>query len=104
MKLIKYILAVAIFFVIIAAEGCEFEVVEKIYPNPVTSELNVDLVDEFLEDPFEIKYQIVGINGNIYQIGVFTERTNTISCYDLPKGSYILSLPDYGMTKTFIKQ
>ena len=86
-------------------DGCEeVLLIKNIYPNPVKTELHVELQTEFLEDFFEVNYTIVSMNGQVVGTGKFENELNSINCSELQPGYYIIQVPEYGESTKFIKK
>ena len=69
----------------------------KIYPNPVTNELQIDNVTQ------QTNYYLLSILGTTIQQGVLKARSNTISLMELPIGIYLLEMIDEHGNKTVKK-
>ncbi len=69
----------------------------SIYPNPATSELNINGVSAVTN------YAILNITGTIEQSGTLKEDNNSISVKSLTNGIHILKLIDYEGRKTVKK-
>jgi hypothetical protein len=65
----------------------EFDMLSKVYPNPVTSELNVDL-----QQKADVKYMVSDILGKPITNGEFHDTTNKLDISNLPNGVYVLTL------------
>jgi len=70
----------------------------KLFPNPVTSDLSVSIIDAERE---ELPYSIIGVDGRIIKTGFITEVTTVINTSDLDSGLYYLSLK--GRSQSFVK-
>jgi Secretion system C-terminal sorting domain len=101
----KAILSIIIAFMLMSADGCEeFKLIKNIYPNPVQTELNVELETTYLDDYFQIEYEIVNMNGQSIKNGKFENETNSINCSELQPGQYILRILELGESNIFIKK
>ena len=93
------------FLLMSAEDGCEeMLLIKKTYPNPVQSELHVELAPTLFEEVFEIDYQVVNMSGQTVSVGQFTDENGTINCSELTPGYYIIQLPTYGESSKFIKK
>ncbi len=105
MKLKTIYLLIIAFFLISAEDGCEeVLLIKNIYPNPVATELHVELQTEFLEDFFEIDFQVVNMSGQVIKSGKFDNEINSINCSELQPGYYVIQIPAYGESTKFIKK
>lgn len=68
-----------------------------IYPNPATSEININNITE------GTNYALLNISGIIEQQGILKKGNNTISIQYLPPGIYLLELTDNEGQKTIKK-
>ncbi len=100
---IIYLLIIAFFLT--SADGCEeVLLIKKTYPNPVATELHVELETEFLEDFFEIDFKVINMNGQVVKTGKFENEVNSINCSELEPGYYVIQLPELGESSKFIKK
>jgi len=97
-----FFLAIALF--LISADGCETTAINKLYPNPVDNELHVELNTEFLQEPFEVDYQVTNMSGQIVQSGLLESNENSINCSELTPGYYVITLVNYGKSARFVKK
>jgi len=65
----------------------EFDMLSKVYPNPATSELNIDL-----QQKTDVKYMLSDILGKPITNGEFHDTTNKLDISNLPNGVYVLTL------------
>jgi hypothetical protein len=65
----------------------DYEFLDKVYPNPATDELNVEL-----QEQADVTYYISDITGKSLTKGEFKEVDNKIDVSKLPAGIYVLTL------------
>ncbi len=63
----------------------------SIYPNPVTSVLNLDITSD---SPVLCRYQIINSAGSVLQSGKLNAGTNLIHFDNYPEGAYLLQIQD----------
>ncbi len=69
-----------------AIDTDEFELISKVYPNPATDEVNVDL-----QNKRKVIYKLSDMHGKAIRNGEFTDINNKIDLGDLPSGIYIIT-------------
>lgn len=65
----------------------EYEIFQKVYPNPAHDIIHVDL-----QKTGEYSFLLTDLNGRIISQGKMPEKTNTIDITKLPLGMYILTV------------
>ena len=65
----------------------EFEYYSKVYPNPTTDFINIEL-----QQKNKIEYKLSDLQGKAVLQGKFTEKINKIDLNKLPNGIYALTL------------
>ena len=99
-----YFLIIA-FFLMSAEDGCEERLlIKNIYPNPVITELQVELEAALFEEYAQIDYQVVNMKGQVIASGKFENENNSINCSEFESGYYVIQLPQYGESTKFIKK
>ena len=75
----------------------------KVYPNPTSSIVHVDLHASYFNDAKHTSYNIVDVEGKEVSKGVFSSTAdNTINLSSFPNGTYIINIrnPNNGKITT----
>ena len=105
MKIKIFCLLLTGFLLMSAEDGCEeMLLIKKTYPNPVQTELHVELAPTLFEEISAVDYQIVNMSGQTVAVGKFTDDISSVNCSELLSGYYIIQIPAYGESSKFIKK